>query len=74
MSAPATYRLGSDAMIFTPGIVAYAMAGYRQGERAASVKLIADGWNISETAATALVSGASPYSIDGETVVFDAEG
>jgi hypothetical protein len=69
-----TYRLGSAEMIHAPGIVRWAVNGYRfPKDRKILVRLIADGWNIPDDAAIALLSGASPYVIeDGDFVVFKA--
>lgn len=69
--APVTYRLGSSGFVHAPGIVAYAVNGYVfKSDRAKMVKLIADCWSIPLDASAALLSKASPYHLDGETVVF----
>ncbi len=68
-----TYRLNSNGLIFAPGMVAWAMNGYRfKRDRSNMVKVIADGWNIPKEAVEALLSGQVPHTIEKETVVFTA--
>lgn len=68
-----TYNLGSNGMIYAPGVVAWAVNGYKfKKDRKAMVRVIATGWNIPDAAATALLSGKAPYTVEGETVSFTA--
>jgi hypothetical protein len=67
-----TYRLGSSEAIFAPGMVRWAINGAKFAkDRAAMVRAISQGWNIPHDAALALVTGKAPFTIDGETVVFE---
>lgn len=70
-----TYRLGSSGLIYTPGIVRWAINGYDfPKDRRAMVRVIAEGWNIPKAAAVALLSGAAPYVAEEDgTVVFSVE-
>lgn len=68
-----TYRLGSSEMCSAPGIVRWAINGAKfKRDRAAMANIIAQGWSIPNDAALALVTGKASYTLDGETVVFDA--
>jgi hypothetical protein len=68
-----TYRLGSSAAIYAPGIVNWAIHGYwNRPDRPHLENTIANGWNIPVEAVRALLSKKAPYTIDGETVVFTA--
>jgi len=69
-----TYRLGSSPLVHAPGIVAWARNGYAfPKDRKAMTRVIADTWSIPASAAKALLSGKSPFTVEGETVVFSAE-
>lgn len=71
--AKKTYRLGSSPMISAPGMIAWAKNGYAfKRDRKIMLEVVTTGWNIPEDAAKALLSGAAPYKIDGEVVVFEA--
>lgn len=66
-----TYRLGSSPLVHTPGLVAWAINGYRfERDRANMETIISDGWSIPISPARALLSGAAPYTIEGDVVVF----
>ena len=68
-----TYRLGSNPMIHTPGIVRWAVHHYHSpSDRKYLTKVISEGWGVPVKAAKALLSGKSTYTVEGETVVFDA--
>jgi hypothetical protein len=68
-----TYRLGSNEGVYAPGVVAWAKQYYwNEPDRPALCKVIM-GWGVPEAAVDALLSGAAPYTIDGETVVFSHE-
>jgi len=68
-----TYRLGSNEMVHAPGVVAWAINGASfKKDRPQMVRVIAQGWNIPEAAALALVTKAAAFTLDGETVVFSA--
>jgi hypothetical protein len=67
------YALGSNAAIFAPGMVAWAINGAKfKADAPQMAKVIADGWSIPVEAAKALVLGKVPYKVEGEKVVFEA--
>ncbi len=69
------YRLGSSEMFCAPGIVAWAINGAAfKKDRAKLIDVIANGWGIPKAAAKALVMKEVPFKVDGEVVVFEAEG
>ncbi len=71
MTQPTTYRLASSGLIHTPGIVRWAMNGYRfPRDRNVMLKIIREGYGIPTPAAKALLSGAAPFTVEGETVIF----
>lgn len=66
-----TYRLGSAPFVFAPGFVGWAINGYRtKSDRPTLETLISDGWGIPISPARALLSGAAPFTVEGETVIF----
>lgn len=68
-----TYRLGSAPMVYTPGLIAWAINGASfKKDRPAMIKLVAETWSIPRPAARKLLTREAPYTIEGETVVFDA--
>ena len=70
---PQEYRLGSSPMIYAPGIVAWAINGYKfKRDQDQMIEVVSKGWNIPRSVARALLSGTSKYTIDGEAVVFKA--
>lgn len=74
-----TYRLGSNEMLYAPGLIRWAINGYHfKLDRKQLRKVITKGWGIPETAAEALLSGAVPFTVEGkedmEAVVFTVEG
>lgn len=70
------YRLGSNELIHSPGVVAWAINGYAfERDRGVLRRVIVDGWTgIPDNAAHQLLSGSVPYAIEGDTVVFTIEG
>jgi len=68
-----TYRLGSSKIFHAPGMVAWAINGaHFKKDRPAMIRVIADGWNVPEDAARALVTKQVAYTVENETVVFTA--
>lgn len=66
------FRLGSNASVYAPGLVAWAMKGYAFPRDSVEVaKFIADTWSIPFDAADSLLSKRAPFTIEGETVVFE---
>lgn len=70
-----TYRLGSNEFLCAPGVIRFAMAGYRhERDRAVVVEAVRECWKLTDEATRALLSGEVPYTIEGaedsEVVVF----
>ena len=69
-----TYRLGSNPMFYTPGVLRWAINGYRfKSDRKYLTKVFTDGYGLPVKAAKALLSGTVPYTVEGETVVFEVK-
>jgi hypothetical protein len=67
------YRLGSSPAIHAPGMVRWAINGAAfERDREQMINVIAQGWNVPREAASKLVTGAVPFTVDGETVEFCA--
>lgn len=67
----ATYKLQSSALIYAPGIVAWAINGYHfKSDRKQLTAVISEGWNVPADAARALLSGDVAHTIDGDCVRF----
>jgi hypothetical protein len=70
-----TYRLGSSPLVFAPGFVGWAINGYRsKKDRPTFEAMISDGWEIPISPARALLSGAAPFTVEGDVVVFTFDG
>lgn len=68
------YRLGSNPMFFTPGVLRWAMAGYNfPDQRKTMVKLFVDGFNLPKGVAEGLLSGKIPHRVEGDVVVVGGE-
>lgn len=68
-----TYRLGSSPLVHAPGIIVWARSGYLfPKDRPQLIKIISETWGIPTDATADLLSGKTPYTIEGETVVFAA--
>lgn len=70
-----TYRLGSSAMIHTPGILAWAINGYHfDADRPQLLKVLSEGFpTVPQDAFDSLLRGATPYRVEDETVIFTYE-
>lgn len=70
-----TYRLGSSALVNTPGIVAWAINGYAfEKDRENIMKIMTEGWSgVPVEAFRKLLSTEVGYSIEDDTVVFSVE-
>lgn len=72
VNRPKTYRLGSSEMVHAPGVVRWAVNGYAfTKDRPYLRRVFIDGWGLPSAAADALLSGKVPYTVEGETVVFE---
>jgi len=71
----AQVRLHSAPMIHTPGIVRWAVNGYKfPKDRPAMLEVICGGYGITKECATALLSEEVSYEVEGDVVVFDFDG
>lgn len=67
------YRLGSNPLFYAPGIIAWAINGYAfKRDRKVMLRIVTEGWNIPKDVAVKLLSKKIDYTVDGETVVFEA--
>ncbi len=67
-----TIRLLSSEMINTPGLLRWAMNGYKcKTDRKHMVRTFMDGYGLTEKAANDLLSGRTPHRIVGDVVEFD---
>jgi hypothetical protein len=67
------YVLGSNEMVYAPGIVEWAINGaHFKKDVPVVTKVIAEGWGVPVEVAKALVTGKVPYKVEGEAVVFVA--
>jgi len=71
-----TYRLGSSAMVHTPGIVAWGINGYHfEDDRESILNVFTSGWpTVPKEAFEFLLSGDGDHytlSADGATVIFE---
>lgn len=72
---PKTYRLGSNDLVHAPGVVEWAIAGYRwKKDRPLVIRAVKDTWSLPEEAVKALLSRKIPYAVEytaqRATVVF----
>lgn len=70
-----TYRLGSSAMVHTPGVIAWAINGYAfETDRDQLLKTVSATFaGVPVTALRQLLSKEIPFTVEGETVVFTAD-
>lgn len=70
-----TYRLTSSPLIYAPGILAWAINGYKfPRDRANMLNVVRQTWNLSEECAEALLSGNISYRIEDDAVTFQFSG
>ena len=68
-----TYRLGSAEFVHAPGLIRWAINGAKfKKDRRTVTNVVAQTWNIPMSAALALTTEKVPFTLDGETVVFEA--
>jgi hypothetical protein len=69
-----TFTLASGPMVHTPGLIRWAMAGYRTGAADTMIEIITSGWPmLTEEHARGLLSGDVPHDVIDDTVVFTVE-
>jgi hypothetical protein len=62
-------------MVNTPGILAWAINGYKfKKDRKAMRRVLAEGYDLTDKVADGLLSGKIPHRIEGDEVVFEVEG
>jgi hypothetical protein len=62
-------------MVHTPGIVRWAINGYRTPkDRPVVIKVLCEGYGLTNECATALLSESVQYKVEGDTVVFNFDG
>lgn len=66
-----TYRLTSNALVYSPGFIAWAIAGAQHDQRR-MVQIISEGYGLPKPVAKALISGRIAYTVDDDAVVFQA--
>jgi hypothetical protein len=66
------YRLHSTGLVYTPGFLAWAMAGMLS-DSTKMVDIISRGYNLPDKVARDLLSGTIEHWVEGEAVVFVVE-
>lgn len=71
-----TYKLHSNPMVHAPGLIAWAKNGYAfDRDQESILRVVETAWaGIPVDALKELLSGAVPYTVEDETVVFTVEG
>jgi hypothetical protein len=71
------YRLTSNGLIHTPGMIAWLVCGYQTTRSSRQKKKYLDiavsGYGLSKHVAKALLSGVIKYAVDDDMVVFEAK-
>lgn len=71
------YRLTSNGLIHTPGMIAWMVCGYQTTRSSRQKKKYLDiavsGYGLSKHVAKSLLSGVIKYAVDEDTVVFEAK-
>lgn len=71
------YRLTSNGLIHTPGMIAWMVCGYQTTRSSRQKKKYLDiavsGYGLSKHVAKALLSGVIKYAVDDDMVVFEAK-
>lgn len=67
-----TYRLASAEWVYTPNVVRWAISGYWHEPDREAIMNVLRGWNLPDDAIIALLTKQVPFTLDGDTVVFDA--
>ena len=72
MSDKKQYRLGSAEAVYAPGLIKWAINGAKfEKDRPAMIDVVTATWDVPPEAAMALVMEQVPYTIEGETLVFN---
>lgn len=65
------YRLGSSAVCHAPGIIAWAINGYKFKKDREVILSVVLAWDIPEQVAEDLLLGKIPYTVENESVVIE---
>ena len=68
-----TYRLGSNPMIYAPGMVRWAINGFAFKEDQNTILNVMRAWPVPDAALHKLLNGTVPYTVEGDAVVFTVE-
>jgi len=69
-----TYRLASSSLVHTPGLIAWAVNGYKfPKDRPRLLEIVSSTWNLPRKATEALLSEKVKYTVHNETVIFTVE-
>lgn len=67
------YTLQSNGIIHTPGILAWAINGYKfDRDKDVLKRVFTEGYNLPDDVAHKLLNGDIVYAVEGSTVVFHA--
>lgn len=70
-----TYRIQSSPLLYMPGIMNWAINGYKfDKDRAAIRRVLTDGCNMTQECADALLSERVPFVVVGEDIEFQYDG
>ena len=71
------YRLTSNGLIHTPGMIAWMVCGYQttrsSRQKRKYLDIAVSGYGLSKHVAKALLSGVIKYAVDDDMVVFEAK-
>jgi|LakMenEpi03Aug12_release.lakeMendotaPanAssembly.Ray.scaffolds.fasta_scaffold703396_2 hypothetical protein len=65
------FTLQSNPMVHTPGLLKWAMDGYRSRKGRKNLREVFKSYNLSDKCVNDLLSGKIPYEVIEETVVFE---
>jgi hypothetical protein len=69
-----THRLGSNSLVFAPGILRWAIGGYRFRKDRPKLRELMRSWpGLTDKQWHDVLSGKVPYTVDGDTVVITFE-
>jgi len=73
-NTPRTYRLGSSQLVYAPGLIKWAMNGYRfERDRERMIDVVRTAYTgLPKPAVAALLSGTVPHAVEADAVVFTA--
>ena len=66
-----TFNLQSNAMVHTPGLLKWAMDGYRSRRGRKNLREVFKAYNLSDKCVNDLLSGKTPHEVVGDCVRFE---